>query len=129
MNPQETKLSNFTLSGPPDIHQAFEDLVAERDRLREEGQFNDNLDELQGRLLRLVAAALKGDPPAGTLHNCADLPEVAAARMADLDRYRETLEAIAQDDELAEEGPAFGIHAYRHRQDQARWALNPGEGT
>lgn len=45
-------------------------------------------------------------------------------------RFREALEAIAEDDVLAEEGPAFGLFAYRRRRDQARWALGrPLEGA
>ena len=41
-----------------------------------------------------------------------------------LDECREGLALIAEDDELAEESAAFGLHAYRHRQAQARVLLH-----
>jgi hypothetical protein len=36
---------------------------------------------------------------------------------------REAFSLIAEEDDLADDGLAFGFHAYRHRQEQARYML------
>lgn len=55
------------------------------------------------------------------LRHCSDTE--AEEIVAERDRFRAALEAIAEPDELTKAAPAFALFAYRHRREQALWAL------
>jgi hypothetical protein len=77
-----------------ELREAYLAVVAKLAEARTEEEGNYQLIMRQGQLLRGVANALKGDPPADTMWSVHDVVELASAMTGERNRYRMILENI-----------------------------------